>query len=893
MDHIVPGTLLGDFELQQKLGAGGMGAVYKARQRSLDRIVAVKILPHDFAQDAELIERFLREARITARLNHPHVITGIDVGEAGGYYYFAMELVDGETLRARIERELLLDESEITRIGAAVASALAHAHDAGIVHRDVKPDNILLERDGTPKLADLGCAKGLSQKDSSLTQTGSTLGTPHYMSPEQASGEKDIDGRSDLYSLGCTLYHAATGETPYDAATPALVMVKHISEPVPSPHSKRPDLSSDFCAVIERMVEKKREDRYRNLTEAYEDLDALCRGAPPPHIRASIQTARTASKKVKEAALPRAAVSKRAAVPNTGMPRYVWALALTLPVLIGIVLIFTLGSGPSAHVDAPPVSHKDDTAPAPAIAVAPPPKLPIAPAPPIARIPPAVPAAPTVPHIPAVPIVHATGNVKVASQQKPTRYWVAKAAAKVGVAANWAKSAGGSGGAAIPGPEDIIEFDEQGGGNCGIDGALNVAGIIVSAGYPAAISIGPGTSVTISKDFSQAGGKFSAGNSAMTVSGDFTISAGTFSSTSGKLSLGGEVTISGGAFVHNSGEVILTGNKCVANTGAAILNNVTFALANKNSSYTVVETMTIAGNLVLSGIGSLAGGKLAVAGNVTTTVPVAIGTATILFTGAANQCLNAGGAAGSIPAVCIDKSGGKLTIQDLISISGDMGWTYIAGNVDSGSSTIHVRGNAITFRSGSMAFNHVSIDPANPRSGFAVTGTMIVAGNLEIVDVSHLDSGIIAVAGNVTTTAPKCSGTATLLLNGSGDQKLSANGGKGAVPAVSIDKSGGTLIVRDTICVGGEKGWTYTAGKVDTDTSTVYAAGSGATFNSGSMAFDNLIVEPENAAAGFIVAGTLKIHGKLAVNTGKITNNGTIIVAGKTLSKEDIERLNH
>lgn len=275
-------TRIGDFELLAKLGEGGMGAVYRARQLSLDRIVALKVLPPALAANRDFITRFQREARATAKLNHPNIVAGYDVGQADGYHYFAMELVAGQSLKARLTREGRLAEAETARIGAAVAAALSHAHAAGIVHRDVKPDNILLDTSGTPKLADLGLAKAAAEKeDGSLTKTGSTVGTPHYIAPEQARGEKDIDGRADTYGLGCTLYHLATGRTPFEADTPAVLMVRHISEKMPHPQSLCPELSDGFCAVLGRMVARDRADRYADLRQAAEDLTAVANGTPP------------------------------------------------------------------------------------------------------------------------------------------------------------------------------------------------------------------------------------------------------------------------------------------------------------------------------------------------------------------------------------------------------------------------------------------------------------------------------------------------------------------------------------------------------------------------------------------------------------------------------------
>jgi serine/threonine protein kinase len=272
-------TRIGDYEIISKLGEGGMGAVFKARQISLDRVVALKVLPPKLARDASFIERFQREARATAKLNHPHIVAGIGVGEEKGFYYLAMEYVDGATLKSRINREGQLPEKDVLRIGIAMASALAHAHSVGLVHRDVKPDNILIASDGTPKLADLGLAKGSRTEDASLTQSGCAVGTPHYIAPEQAGGE-ELDGRADAYSLGCTLYHALTGRVPFEG-TAVVLLVRHMNEKLPHPQVLRPDMSNEMCAILAHLVARDRRDRYANLEEAVEDMSALLAGETP------------------------------------------------------------------------------------------------------------------------------------------------------------------------------------------------------------------------------------------------------------------------------------------------------------------------------------------------------------------------------------------------------------------------------------------------------------------------------------------------------------------------------------------------------------------------------------------------------------------------------------
>jgi serine/threonine-protein kinase len=271
---------LGGFTLISRLGAGGMGAVYKARQNSMDRMVALKVLPPKLAKDASFIERFFREARSVARLNHPNIVQGIDVGEASGYYYFAMEFVEGSSLRDMIQEQGTIGEAESLDIVSQVAQGLQHAHAHGLIHRDVKPDNVLLDKDGTAKVCDLGLARQ-TQEDSSLTQSGVALGTPHYISPEQARGDADMDARTDLYSLGATWFHMLAGRPPYVADNPLAVITKHLTEPPPKLSSARKGASRGIEAVIAKLMAKEPADRYQSAEELLKDIADLQAHRPP------------------------------------------------------------------------------------------------------------------------------------------------------------------------------------------------------------------------------------------------------------------------------------------------------------------------------------------------------------------------------------------------------------------------------------------------------------------------------------------------------------------------------------------------------------------------------------------------------------------------------------
>ena len=261
---IVQAALEADYEVLQELGRGGMATVYRARERMLDREVAIKVLPFTLAFDDSFVERFLREARTSARLEHPHIIPIYRVGQSGQVTYFVMKLLRGLSLSDRLLERGPLSVDETRRVLVEAASALGYAHSRGVVHRDVKPDNILLDEAGRCIVTDFGIAR--SGSDSKLTATGMSVGTPRYMSPEQARA-KDVDGRSDLYSLGVVGYECLTGRTPFDGGDAFAILMEHINAPVPQPSLVSPAAWSLY-AVIERLLAKQPEDRFT-------DADAL------------------------------------------------------------------------------------------------------------------------------------------------------------------------------------------------------------------------------------------------------------------------------------------------------------------------------------------------------------------------------------------------------------------------------------------------------------------------------------------------------------------------------------------------------------------------------------------------------------------------------------------
>jgi serine/threonine protein kinase len=274
--HQIPG-----YKIHGKLGAGAMAVVYKATQLSLNRTVAIKILPRRFTENREYVERFYKEGQAAGKLNHNNIVQAIDVGEAGGYHYFVMEYVEGKTVADDITAGKIFEEKEALDIIIQVAHALAHAHANGLIHRDVKPKNIMISNDGVVKLADMGLAREVTDIKLAETEAGKAYGTPYYISPEQIRGKIDIDGRADIYGLGATFYNMVTGRVPFMADDSMEVMKKHLRERLIPPDHINTSLSAGVSEVIEIMMAKRRHDRYDNVEELLMDLEAIRNGQPP------------------------------------------------------------------------------------------------------------------------------------------------------------------------------------------------------------------------------------------------------------------------------------------------------------------------------------------------------------------------------------------------------------------------------------------------------------------------------------------------------------------------------------------------------------------------------------------------------------------------------------
>ena len=271
------------YQILERLGKGSMGLVFKAKQTSVDRIVAVKVLLDSLALNKEFIQRFEREAKIAAKLSHNNIVNAIDAGEVEGHHYFVMEYVEGATIKDELDKNKVFDEKQAIRIVLAVAEAMKHAHERGLIHRDIKPENVMLTKDGNVKLADLGLARPTADENWAMSEAGMAIGTPYYISPEQVRGQVDVDIRGDIYSLGATLYHMVTGRVPFSGATPQEVMRKHVDknahlEPVDHMNTR---LSSGIGVVVETMMARNRDNRYRNPDDLILDLKCLMQGESP------------------------------------------------------------------------------------------------------------------------------------------------------------------------------------------------------------------------------------------------------------------------------------------------------------------------------------------------------------------------------------------------------------------------------------------------------------------------------------------------------------------------------------------------------------------------------------------------------------------------------------
>lgn len=268
-------TVLGDFKLLKKLGQGGMGTVYLGHQESLDRACAIKILSKEFAAKPGFVERFIREARSMAKINHPGVVDCYAVGEDKGYNYVAMELIDGQSMQDWVDQLGQLSIADALLVTLVCAEALDHAHELNMIHRDVKPDNILVTKRGVVKVSDMGLAKAIDEDDMGLTQSGAGLGTPHYMAPEQARNAKHVDRRVDVYALGCTLYHFLAGTTPFTGESVVELIMNKEKGQFTSVRRLNSKVPEKLDLIIDKSMAANPKHRYQTCAEMIADIEAL------------------------------------------------------------------------------------------------------------------------------------------------------------------------------------------------------------------------------------------------------------------------------------------------------------------------------------------------------------------------------------------------------------------------------------------------------------------------------------------------------------------------------------------------------------------------------------------------------------------------------------------
>jgi serine/threonine-protein kinase len=272
---------LGPYRILKKLGEGGMGAVYLAEDPASGQKVALKVLPKVAAQEEEAVRRFMREVDYARKLEHPNIVKAGAGGQDKGFHYYVMEYVEGETLGAHLQRTEFLAAAEASSVVLQVALGLKYAHAEGFIHRDIKPDNVIVSKDGVAKILDMGLSKNIEEAQTFRTMTGVALGTPQYIAPEQARGEKGIDGRADIYSLGATYYHLVTGETPFHGTTAIELIAQHLDQQMPDPRDIRDGIPDGVVHVIRKMMAKKPEDRYRDCAELVTDLELVLGGRNP------------------------------------------------------------------------------------------------------------------------------------------------------------------------------------------------------------------------------------------------------------------------------------------------------------------------------------------------------------------------------------------------------------------------------------------------------------------------------------------------------------------------------------------------------------------------------------------------------------------------------------
>ncbi len=334
---VPPPRQIPGYKLLGRLGAGAMATVYKARQLSLDRLVAVKVLPKEVSENPKFVERFYAEGRVAAKLNHPNIVAALDVGRHGEVHYFIMEYVEGYTVYDYIVQRNSYTEKRALKVAIQIANALNHAHQAGLIHRDVKPKNILITKDGVAKLADMGLARAVSDREAAEAEAGKACGTPYYISPEQVRGAVDIDLRTDLYSFGATLYHMVTGKPAFNGPDTPTILRKHLRDPLVPPDRINSRVSHGMAEIIAYCMAKNPEQRYAAAAELIQDLRAVATGQTPVH--AHQHDSPPATETVEEQDGPSPASEREEERPLLARPLFWIALAGWLLAVVLFVII--------------------------------------------------------------------------------------------------------------------------------------------------------------------------------------------------------------------------------------------------------------------------------------------------------------------------------------------------------------------------------------------------------------------------------------------------------------------------------------------------------------------------------------------------------------------------
>jgi len=352
------GIVLASYVVIRRIGEGGMGVIYLGRHQSLERLAAIKFLSHELVTDEGYIELFLREAKSAANMSHPNIISVYDAGMAGeNVYYFIMEYVEGRDLHSILKSSDVLSVKDATEYVRQAANALAYAHHKHIIHRDIKPENLMLTGEGVIKVGDLGLAKWAGDPDGFMTQHGMVFGSPYYISPERLRDANCADPRSDIYSLGATLYHLVTGKLPYDGSTP-VIMAKHLDDPVPEPRNDNSHLPTDLCDIIKKMMAKELRNRFQTMDQVEEaiiDYQLKHYGASPA-LRRDTRSVREKQASDSSSAFISEEIANATTqlIQHPSRSKRVWLLATTL-LVSGILLgtLFLLKARPQ-HPPTPP-----------------------------------------------------------------------------------------------------------------------------------------------------------------------------------------------------------------------------------------------------------------------------------------------------------------------------------------------------------------------------------------------------------------------------------------------------------------------------------------------------------------------------------------------------------